>query len=62
MARGGLGEREEADRDTRVAALSRAAPYERLLLDSLLELPGLTDVRSNIAIRTSKEDGPLPIA
>jgi Lrp/AsnC family leucine-responsive transcriptional regulator len=37
------------------------AAYDRLLLDSILELPGVTDVRSNIAIRTSKEGGPLPI-
>ena len=29
--------------------------YERLLLETLLELPGVTDVRSNVAIRTVKE-------
>jgi hypothetical protein len=26
-----------------------------------MELPGVTDVRSNIAIRAIKEAGPLPI-
>jgi Lrp/AsnC family leucine-responsive transcriptional regulator len=38
------------------------AAYERLLLHTLLELPGVVDVRSNIAIRTVKEAGPLPIS
>jgi Lrp/AsnC family transcriptional regulator, leucine-responsive regulatory protein len=37
------------------------AAYERLLLDTIMELPGVTDVRSNIAIRTIKEAGPLPL-
>jgi Lrp/AsnC family leucine-responsive transcriptional regulator len=37
------------------------AAYERLLLDTLLVLPGVTDVRSNIAIRTIKESAPLPL-
>ncbi len=37
------------------------AAYERLLLDTLLELPGVIDARSNIAIRTIKEAGPLPL-
>jgi len=37
------------------------AAYEDLLLTTLLELPGVTDVRSNIAIRTVKEAGPLPL-
>jgi Lrp/AsnC family leucine-responsive transcriptional regulator len=37
------------------------AAYERLLLETLMELPGVTDVRSNIAIRTIKEAGPLPL-
>jgi Lrp/AsnC family transcriptional regulator, leucine-responsive regulatory protein len=36
--------------------------YEQLLLETLLELPGVTDVRSNVAIRTVKEAGPLPLA
>ena len=31
--------------------------YEQLLLETLLELPGVTDVRSNVAIRTVKEQG-----
>ena len=35
--------------------------YEHLLLETLLELPGVTDVRSNMAIRTVKEAGPLPL-
>jgi len=38
------------------------AAYEQLLLHTLLKLPGVTDVRSNIAIRTVKEAGPLPIS
>jgi Lrp/AsnC family transcriptional regulator, leucine-responsive regulatory protein len=37
------------------------AAYEHLLLETLLELPGVTDVRSNVAIRTIKEAGPLPL-
>jgi Lrp/AsnC family transcriptional regulator, leucine-responsive regulatory protein len=35
--------------------------YERLLLGSLLKLPGVHDVRSNIAIRTVKGPSPLPL-
>jgi Lrp/AsnC family leucine-responsive transcriptional regulator len=35
--------------------------YQRLLLERIMELPGVTDVRSNIAIRTMKEGGPLPL-
>jgi Lrp/AsnC family leucine-responsive transcriptional regulator len=35
--------------------------YERLLLGSLLKLPGVHDVRSNIAIRTVKAPSPLPL-
>lgn len=35
--------------------------YERLLLDSLLKLPGVHDLRSNIAIRTVKSPAPLPL-
>jgi Lrp/AsnC family leucine-responsive transcriptional regulator len=38
------------------------AAYERLLLETIMELPGVTDVRSNIAIRTIKEAGPLPLS
>jgi Lrp/AsnC family transcriptional regulator, leucine-responsive regulatory protein len=37
------------------------AAYEHLLLHTLLELPGVVDVQSNIAIRTIKDDGPLPL-
>lgn len=37
------------------------AAYERLLLDTLLQLPGVIDMRSNIAIRTVKESAPLPL-
>ncbi len=37
------------------------AAYERLLLDTLLQLPGVVDVRSNISIRTVKESAPLPL-
>jgi Lrp/AsnC family leucine-responsive transcriptional regulator len=37
------------------------AAYEHLLLHTLLELPGVSDVRSNFAIRTVKEAGPLPL-
>lgn len=35
--------------------------YERLLLDSLLQLPGVHDLRSNIAIRAVKAPSPLPL-
>jgi Lrp/AsnC family transcriptional regulator, leucine-responsive regulatory protein len=35
--------------------------YERLLLGSLLELPGVTDARSNFAIRRVKAPSPLPL-
>ena len=35
--------------------------YERLLLDTLLELPGVTDARSNFAMRTIKSAAPLPL-
>jgi Lrp/AsnC family leucine-responsive transcriptional regulator len=38
------------------------AAYERLLLRTLLELPGVSDVRTNFAIRTVKEAGPLPLS
>jgi Lrp/AsnC family transcriptional regulator, leucine-responsive regulatory protein len=37
------------------------AAYEHLLLHTLLELPGVFDVRTNFAIRTVKEAGPLPL-
>jgi Lrp/AsnC family leucine-responsive transcriptional regulator len=35
--------------------------YERLLFDTLLRLPNVTDVRSNFALRTVKPYGPLPV-
>jgi Lrp/AsnC family leucine-responsive transcriptional regulator len=37
------------------------AAYETLHLNTLLTLPGVTRVRSNIALRTFKEPGPLPL-
>jgi Lrp/AsnC family transcriptional regulator, leucine-responsive regulatory protein len=43
------------------AAVPDLAAYERLLLEEILELPGVTDVRSNIVIRTIKDAGPLPL-
>ena len=35
--------------------------YERLLFDTLLRLPNVSDVRSNFALRTVKAPGPLPV-
>ena len=35
--------------------------YEELLLGTLLQLPNVADVRSNVAIRTVKADAPLPL-
>lgn len=35
--------------------------YEKLLLDSLLKLPGVSDIRSNFAITTVKAEAVLPI-
>ena len=35
--------------------------YERLLFDTLLRLPNVSDVRSNFALRTVKPRGPLPL-
>lgn len=37
------------------------AAYERLLLDTLLRLPGVNDIRSSFAIQTVKAHGPLPL-
>jgi Lrp/AsnC family leucine-responsive transcriptional regulator len=51
----------EADFMLEVAVPDLAA-YEHLLLHTLLELPGVFDVRSNFVIRTVKEAGPLPVA
>jgi Lrp/AsnC family transcriptional regulator, leucine-responsive regulatory protein len=50
----------EADFLLEVVAPDLAA-YEELLLHKLLELPGVSDVRSNFTIRTVKEAGPLPL-
>jgi len=35
--------------------------YENLLVRHLLTLPGVRDIRSNFAIQTVKEAGPLPL-
>jgi Lrp/AsnC family leucine-responsive transcriptional regulator len=35
--------------------------YERLLSDSLLTLPMVTDIRSNFSLRRVKSDEPLPL-
>ncbi|MFC3127209.1 Lrp/AsnC family transcriptional regulator [Pseudoroseomonas globiformis] len=37
------------------------AAYERLLLQTLLKLPGVRDIRSNFAIQTVKEQASLPL-
>ena len=37
------------------------AAYERLLFDTLLKLPYVTDVRSEFALRAAKTDGSLPL-
>lgn len=37
------------------------AHYERLMLDTLQALPGVTHVRSNFAISTVKSHAPLPV-
>jgi Lrp/AsnC family leucine-responsive transcriptional regulator len=37
------------------------AAYEHLLVETLPALPGVSDLRSNIAIRTFKEAAPLPL-
>ena len=41
--------------------VSDLADYERLLFETLLQLPHVTDVRSNFALRTVQEPGPLPV-
>lgn len=35
--------------------------YERLLLDTLLTLPGVDDLHSNFSLRTVKRASPLPL-
>lgn len=42
-------------------AVADLAAYEQLLLHTLLELPGVFTVRTNFAIHTAKEPGPLPL-
>lgn len=37
------------------------AAYERLLVDRLLKLPGVSDIRSNFAIQTVKSQTSLPL-
>jgi len=37
------------------------AAYERLLFDTLLKLPHVTDVRSDFVLRSVKPAGPLPL-
>jgi DNA-binding Lrp family transcriptional regulator len=37
------------------------AAYERLLTETLLTLPNVTDIRSNFAIRSIKTSGPLKL-
>lgn len=37
------------------------AAYERLLTKTLLAMPGVTDIRSNFAIRSIKTGGPLKL-
>lgn len=37
------------------------AGYERLLMGTLLRLPGVSDIRSNFAIQTVKAHAPLPL-
>lgn len=38
------------------------AAYENLLMNTLLALPGVKEVRSSICLRAVKTAGPLPIA
>lgn len=37
------------------------AGYERILIETLLKLPGVSDIRSNCAIQTVKAQAPLPL-
>jgi len=41
--------------------VANLAAYERFLTGTLLRLPGVSDIRSNFAIQTVKEHGPLPL-
>lgn len=36
--------------------------YERFLTGTLLKLPGVSDIRSNFAIQTVKQESPLPLS
>jgi Lrp/AsnC family leucine-responsive transcriptional regulator len=38
------------------------ASYERLMFETLLKLPHVSDVRSDFALRTVKPAGPLPLS
>jgi Lrp/AsnC family leucine-responsive transcriptional regulator len=38
------------------------ADYERLMFNTLLKLPHVTDVRSDFTLRTVKSAGPLPLS
>ena len=42
-------------------AVPDLAAYEQLYLHTLLRLPGVTETRSSIVIRTLKEAAPLPV-
>ena len=42
-------------------AVADLTAYERLLFDTLLKLPHVSDVRSNFALRTVKPPSPLPL-
>jgi Lrp/AsnC family leucine-responsive transcriptional regulator len=42
-------------------AVPDLAGYERLMFETLLKLPHVSDVRSNFALRTVKAPGPLPV-
>ena len=44
------------------AAVPDLGGYERLLLDELLAIPGVTEARSTFAIRTVLSRGPLPLS
>ena len=44
-----------------VVVVPSIAAYETLHLNTLLTLPGVTRLRSHIAVRTYKEPGPLPL-
>jgi Lrp/AsnC family leucine-responsive transcriptional regulator len=41
--------------------VSDLAEYERLLFETLLKLPNVSDVRSDFVLRTVKAPGPLPL-